>query len=394
MREDLTFNTRPLHQNIKQLQTSPIPLSLNLTACICRPNKKPFPHSTFPFPALRMNENFYTLGITNRRLHTFYNDLIASTEHHSMSVAFNREHEMAMSLIEGPDIEHTLNSTATLNIDLLLLGETGTGKDTLAERVHRLSGRRGSFVAVNCAAIPESLAESQLFGVNSGAYTGAMQSRAGFIEAAHLGTLYLDEIDSMPLGLQAKLLRVLESRGVERLGSTRFIPVDMRVIASAQHSLHQMVERGTFRRDLYFRLSVVNIELPALRDRRERIIPLFLEMIQQEAEHFKCTAPPPSGGLLQQLLNHPWRGNVRELRSTAKRFVLGLSPLSFPVNAQQEPQVSLKVRLQQIEKALIEESLHRHHHCVDTVSAELGLAKRTLYYKIKQLDISLAKPTH
>ena len=307
-----------------------------------------------------------------------------------MSAFVHRKHETGISLIEGPDIERTLNSTAALNIDILLLGETGTGKDTLAQRVHRLSGRRGNFVAVNCAAIPESLAESQLFGVNSGAYTGAMQSRAGFVEAAHLGTLYLDEIDSMPLSLQAKLLRVLESRGVERLGSTRFIPVDMRVIASAQHSLHTMVEHGTFRRDLYFRLNVVNIQLPALRERRERIIPLFLEMVQQEANHFNCTAPPPSGGLLQQLLCHSWLGNVRELRSTAKRFVLGLPPLSTPGSSQQDSLMSLKERLQQIEKALIEEALHRHRYCVDTAAIELGVAKRTLYYRMKQLDISLA----
>ena len=306
-----------------------------------------------------------------------------------MSTTFNMENETAFSLIEGPDIENTLNNTATLNIDILLLGETGTGKDTLAQRIHLLSGRRGNFVPVNCAAIPESLAESQLFGVNSGAYTGAMQSRAGFVEAAHLGTLYLDEIDSMPLNLQAKLLRVLESRGVERLGSTRFIPVDMRVIASAQHSLHQMVEYGTFRRDLYFRLNVVNIQLPTLRERRERIIPLFLEMIRQEANHFKCTAPHPSEGLLQQLLCHTWLGNVRELRSTAKRFVLNLPPFSTPMSSEQEVQASLKKRLQQIEKALIEESLFRHQHCVDNVAVELKVTKRTLYYRMKQLAISL-----
>ncbi|MDE2034954.1 MAG: sigma-54 factor interaction domain-containing protein, partial [Pseudomonas sp.] len=158
-----------------------------------------------------------------------------------MSASYQSTFETDDPFTECPTIEATINNTAALNIDILLLGETGTGKDTLAQRIHRLSGRRGNFVAVNCAAIPESLAESQLFGVNSGAYTGAMQSRAGFVEAAHLGTLYLDEIDSMPLTLQAKLLRVLESRGVERLGSTRFIPVDMRVIASAQHSLHEMV---------------------------------------------------------------------------------------------------------------------------------------------------------
>lgn len=304
-----------------------------------------------------------------------------------MSDACHGEIDTDISFLEDPDIENTLHSTAQLNIDILLLGETGTGKDTLAQRVHRLSGRRGSFVAVNCAAIPESLAESQLFGVNSGAFTGAMQSRAGFVEAAHLGTLYLDEIDSMPLNLQAKLLRVLESRGVERLGSTRFIPVDMRVIASAQQSLHQMVEAGTFRRDLYFRLNIVSIQLPALRDQRERIIPLFLKMVRQEAQAFKCPAPTPPGSLLQQMLCHSWLGNIRELRSTAKRFVLGLPPLSTPRSTQHGNEMSLKARLQQIEKILIEESLHRNDRCVDSVAVELGVVKRTPYYRMKQLGL-------
>lgn len=307
-----------------------------------------------------------------------------------MSAAPLRENETDISLIENPDIENTLLSTAPLNIDILLLGETGTGKDTLAQRIHSLSGRRGNFVALNCAAIPESLAESQLFGVNSGAYTGALQSRAGVVEAAHLGTLYLDEIDSMPLSLQAKLLRVLETRGVERLGSTRFIPVDMRVIASAQQSLLAMVEKGSFRRDLYFRLNVVSFQLPALRDQRELIIPLFLGMIQQEAERFKYPAPTPPGELLQQLLCHTWQGNVRELRSAAKRFVLGLPPLYAAMINSQADEMSLKARLQQIEKALIEESLRRNDHCVDSVAIELQVAKRTLYYRMKQLEVQLA----
>lgn len=287
--------------------------------------------------------------------------------------------------IDCPDIESTVNNTAPLNIDILLLGETGTGKDTLAQRIHCLSGRRGNFVAVNCAAIPETLAESQLFGVNSGAYTGAMQSRAGFVEAAHLGTLYLDEIDSMPLTLQAKLLRVLECRGVERLGSTRFIPVDMRVIASAQQSLHEMVERGDFRRDLYFRLNVVTIRLPPLRERRELIIPLFLSLIKQEAAAFKYPVQTPAGPLLQQLICHRWLGNVRELRSAAKRFVLGLSP--FNASLAPHADLNLKSRLQQIEKVLIEEALQRHEHRVDTAALELGVARRTFYYRMKQLNI-------
>lgn len=306
-----------------------------------------------------------------------------------MPDSYHNENATDSPFTECPAIEATLHNTAALNIDMLLLGETGTGKDTLAQRIHTLSRRKGNFVAVNCAAIPESLAESQLFGVNSGAFTGAMQSRAGFVEAAHLGTLYLDEIDSMPLNLQAKLLRVLDSRGVERLGSTRFIPVDMRVIASAQQSLHEMVEQGAFRRDLYFRLNVVDIQLPPLRDRRERIIPLFLKMIHEEAEHFKCPIQPPSGELLHQLLCHSWPGNIRELRSTAKRYVLGLPALSSPLRMPQDTDMSLKARLQQTEKTLIEESLRRHDYCVDSVATELGAAKRTLYYRIKQLDISL-----
>ena len=218
-------------------------------------------------------------------------------------------------------------------------------------------------------------------------FNAAMISlNAAFLPAIMLSG-FVFEIDSMPLSMQAKLLRVLESRGVERLGSTRFIPVDMRVIASAQQSLHEMVEQGKFRRDLYFRLNVVNINLPPLRNRRDRIVPLFLNMIQEEAEHYKCLAPNPCSELVQQLLCHPWLGNVRELRSTAKRFVLGLAPLSSsPSNATNQP-TNLKERLQQIEKALIEESLRRHTYCVDEVAVELGMAKRTLYYRMKQLDI-------
>ncbi|MGY2291379.1 sigma 54-interacting transcriptional regulator [Pseudomonas sp. SDO528_S397] len=307
-----------------------------------------------------------------------------------MSVPCQNEDVCDHPFAECPSIETTVQNTARRNIDILLLGETGTGKDTLAQRIHRLSERRGGFVAVNCAAIPESLAESQLFGVNSGAFTGAMQSRAGFVEAAHLGTLYLDEIDSMPLTLQAKLLRVLEARGVERLGSTKFITVDMRVIASAQHSLHEMVEAGTFRRDLYFRLNVVSIKLPPLRERREQIIPLFLNMVRCEADNFKCAVPLPPSGLLQQLLFHHWLGNVRELRSSAKRFVLGLPPLPSPLPEPDEGEPSLRERLQQIEKLLIEEALRRHDHNVDVVALNLGMPKRTLYHRMKQLDIALS----
>jgi transcriptional regulator with PAS, ATPase and Fis domain len=150
-----------------------------------------------------------------------------------------------------------------------------------------------------------------------------------------------------------------------------------------------MVEQGAFRRDLYFRLNVVDIQLPPLRERRERIVPLFLNMVREESEYFKCPAPLPPTALLQRLMCHPWPGNVRELRSAAKRFVLGLPPLSESVAGHQKTETCLKERLQQIEKTLIEESLRRHDQCVDGVAVELGVAKRTLYYRMKQLDISL-----
>lgn len=289
---------------------------------------------------------------------------------------------------ENPDLDATVNNTAKLDIDILLYGETGTGKDTLAEKIHVLSGRPGSYVAINCAAIPESLAESQLFGVLQGAFTGAMQSRAGFIEASNRGTLYLDEIDSMPLALQAKLLRVLETRGVERLGSTKFIPIDMRIIASAQCSLSRLVEQGRFRRDLYFRLNVVSLHLPPLRERREHIIPLFMNLIKREADHFNSPLPNHCHSLLEHIICHDWPGNVRELRSAAKRLVLGLTPLSTYNQKNERIERNLKERLQQIEKLLIQDALHRHLYSIDAVSIELGIAKRTLYHRMKQLEIS------
>ncbi|WP_079997906.1 transcriptional regulator HrpR, partial [Pseudomonas syringae] len=211
-------------------------------------------------------------------------------------------------------------NSALLDMDLLLCGETGTGKDTLASRIHELSSRTGPFVGMNCAAIPESLAESQLFGVVNGAFTGVCRAREGYIEASSGGTLYLDEIDSMPLSLQAKLLRVLESRGVERLGSTDFIPLDLRVIASAQRPLDELVEQGLFRRDLFFRLNVLTLQLPALRKRREQILPLFDQFTQDIAAESGRSVPTLDNRRVQILLSHDWPGNVRELKSAAKRF--------------------------------------------------------------------------
>lgn len=285
---------------------------------------------------------------------------------------------------ETPNIKIIAQSTSVLGIDLLLSGETGTGKDTLAQRIHVLSERKGSFVAMNCAAIPESLAESELFGVVNGAFTGANRSRKGYIEAAQGGTLYLDEIDSMPLSLQAKLLRVLEVRAIERLGSTTVIPLDLCVIASAQRSLADLVEQGKFRRDLYFRLNVLTIQLPALRERREEILPLFSTFVASAAQDLGRSQKTLSPGLMQLLLSHSWPGNIRELKSAAKRFALGLASLGVEADEDLESH-SLKAQLRVIERILIQEALKRHGQSVDAACVELGVPRRTLYHRIKSL---------
>jgi len=288
---------------------------------------------------------------------------------------------------DGPNLETIAQNISQLGIDVLLWGETGTGKDTLAMRIHTLSGRKGRLVAMNSAAIPESLAESELFGVVSGAYTGADSSRMGYIEAAQGGTLYLDEIDSMPLSLQAKLLRVLETRSLERLGSTTAIHLDLCVIASSQRKLDELVELGMFRRDLYFRINVFTLHLPALREHPARIVPLFSRFVAALAQELGHGAKSMSPVLCQVLQNHNWPGNIRELKSAAKRFVLGFDLLGIDQIDDYYYSSGLKSQLRAIEKVLIQESLRRHKNSIEAVSQELGIPRRTLYHRMKDLDV-------
>jgi len=286
-----------------------------------------------------------------------------------------------------PNLEVIAQSISQLGIDVLLSGETGTGKDTVAQRIHTLSGRKGRLVAMNSAAIPESLAESELFGAVSGAYTGADRSRMGYIEASQGGTLYLDEIDSMPLSLQAKLLRVLETRTLERLGSTTEISLDLCVIASSQRPLDELVESGIFRRDLYFRLNVFTLQLPALRENRARIVPLFSRFVAASAQELGRGTHGISPILRQVLLSHDWPGNIRELKSAAKRFVLGFPLLGAEPIDDHDPATGLKSQLRVIEKVLIQESLKRHKNSISAVSQELDIPRRTLYHRMKDLDV-------
>src|SRR5436309_649834 len=212
---------------------------------------------------------------------------------------------------------------ATTRASVLLVGETGTGKELIARGVHRLSQRAdGPYVRVNCGALSESLLESELFGHIKGAFTGAVDNKTGRFKAAHGGTIFLDEISSMSLKLQVKLLRVLQERELERVGESRTIRVDTRVIAATNQFLEDEIDAGRFRDDLYYRINVVPIRLPPLRERSEDITALARHFLERYSEENRREAPELTTDLVKALQNYDWPGNVRELENCIERAVV------------------------------------------------------------------------
>lgn len=230
------------------------------------------------------------------------------------------------SILMQEFIKH-INIICKHNVDILLEGATGTGKDYWAQYIHQQYAFKGKFIAVNCAAIPETLAESELFGCEAGAYTGA-RKRIGKVELANNGTLYLDEIDSMPLNLQGKLLRVLQEKGCERVGSSLFIPSNFRLIASTKVNLVDLIEKNKFREDLYYRINTIKIIIPLLKQRKEDILDLFYEYAKQAELKFgvenKAQLLNQNKLLIDKLFNHEWKGNIRELIAMTQRYILDL----------------------------------------------------------------------
>lgn len=289
------------------------------------------------------------------------------------------------------DVRRLVLDVADTSASVLIVGETGTGKELVARCLHDYSGnRRGNFVPLNCGGLPESLFESEMFGYEPGAFTGATKRRIGRIEFAQNGTLFLDEIESMPYSLQTKLLRVIQEQRIEHLGSNSSISIDCRVVAAAKNNINELEKSGHLRADLYYRLNVIPIQLPPLRERVEDVPMLFEHFIRQAAMRYERLVPTVPSAFLSELMTHNWPGNVRELCNVANRFVLGLKCGEFARSERQsETSTSLADQVVRFERALIESELRKHGGCVNTASRTLCVPKTTLYEKIRRHQIAL-----
>lgn len=291
---------------------------------------------------------------------------------------------------------------APTDATVLITGETGTGKELVARVIHHLSPRSANpWVAVNVAALPETLIESELFGHEKGAFTGADRARMGKFEAAHRGTLFLDEIGELPASAQVKLLRFLQERVIERLGSNRPIPLDVRVIAATNRDLESLVREGKFREDLYYRLNVIRIHLPPLRERREDILPLAQHFLETFAKKHGKRVRAFTKEATEALLRYDYPGNVRELQNLIERaVVLSRSEYItvqdlFPVQGwtpEDASHGSLDERLEAFERQLILDALKKAGG-VQTKAAELlGLSERALRYRMQKLGLKPTRP--
>lgn len=287
----------------------------------------------------------------------------------------------------------TIARVADTGADILIVGETGTGKELVARSLHEHSQRRTkNFVAVNCGAVPESIIESELFGHEAGAFTDAKKTRIGKFEHANGGTLFLDEIESMPLRTQVHLLRILQERVLERLGSNKLIPLDVRVVAASKINLLQAAEVGLFREDLYYRLNVVCLEIPPLRARLEDIPLLFHHFLLVAGHRYQQEAPLPPPSQMNVLMAYSWPGNVRELRNVAERYVLlggqyGWSLDRLLSGAETEQQHSLASQVDCFERGLIEQALVASNGSIKDVMDALSIPRKTLYDKMRKYGL-------
>lgn len=295
-----------------------------------------------------------------------------------------------------------VKKVAPTDLTVLITGESGTGKELVANALHQNSSRKnGPFIKVNCAAMARELVESELFGHEKGAFTGAVAAREGKFEAADGGTLFLDEIGDMPLETQAKVLRVLQEREFERVGGNRTLKVDVRIIAATNKNLQQMVQDNKFREDLFYRLNVVPIMLPPLRDRHDDIRLLTTHFVQEAAARFGRESLTLSADAYSLLLSNPWPGNVRELKNVieaAAVLTTGPEIHALDLRLGQQPQVletqpalSFREAKQQLidafERDFITRALRRHHGNITKAAEEMGMHRQQLQQKIRELGL-------
>ncbi|MDN3648066.1 sigma-54 dependent transcriptional regulator [Reinekea marina] len=325
----------------------------------------------------------------------------------AMKTQQSHDHLEQLSGIEKDIIGHSsaikllrkqVSMLAQVNADVVIHGETGTGKELVAQCLHKYSVRKDhEFVPINVSAIPENLIESELFGHEAGAFTGANKRHVGKFEYANGGTLLLDEIESMPMYFQVKILRVLQEREVTRLGSHKPKALDVRVIAATKKDLKAAAAEGEFREDLYYRLLVSELHIPPLRERKEDIVLLFQHFLNLAAQSNNMTAPDLQLDDQLTLELHDWPGNVRELKNTAERYLLthNISGISLQELLQvgnkaaltSNPDSSLSQRLEYVEKMLIAEELKHHKGNIKAVMDVLDLPRRTLNQKMQKYDL-------
>ena len=282
--------------------------------------------------------------------------------------------------------------------NILILGESGTGKGLIAEVVHCNSQRKDKpFISINCSAIPENLLESELFGYKKGAFTGATTDKKGLITMADQGTLFLDEIGDMPLGLQAKILKVIETGEVLPVGDVKSVYVDVRIVAATNKILEEQISKGLFREDLYYRLNVIEVKIPPLRERKEDISVLARHFVEKYSKENNKKVSGISDEAMGILYGYPWPGNIRELRNVIERAVVlasadKIEPSDLPerIRIQQGGKTShsLKDRMEYYESKIVKETLEAHSWNKEEASRALDVDLATLYRKIKKLGIA------
>ncbi|MCK5784986.1 MAG: sigma-54-dependent Fis family transcriptional regulator [Candidatus Sabulitectum sp.] len=311
-----------------------------------------------------------------------------STLHHNGMLYRSR----AMS-----DLMKKASRVAPIKVTVLLSGESGTGKDVLAREIHSMSRRRGNYIAINCAAIPEPLLESELFGYERGAFTGADTRREGKFEAAGGGTLLLDEIGDMPLAIQAKLLRVLEEEKITRLGGNTPVSVDVRLLAATNRDLAKMVEEGSFREDLYYRIKVIELDIPPLRSRKSDIPLLAMSLLRQSADKYGLSMPEVDPGVIERLKSYRWPGNVRQLKNVMESLLVTsherISQEDLPSELERVREdtcstleLCLPMTLSVVEDKVIKKMLDLTGGNRTKTATLLGIGRRTLQRKLESTD--------